>query len=84
MSALSFRFVFSCLFFFYFFFLYVKLMVFGFFFVEYTLRSPFQTRTRKPRKPKEVKTAITKEIIEENESSGEESKKLKTKVDKVS
>ncbi|XP_043686064.1 chromodomain-helicase-DNA-binding protein 1 isoform X2 [Vespula pensylvanica] len=41
------------------------------------------TRARKPRKPKEVKTAITKEIIEENESSGEESKKLKTKIDKI-
>ncbi|XP_024942865.1 chromodomain-helicase-DNA-binding protein 1 isoform X3 [Cephus cinctus] len=40
------------------------------------------TRTRKPRKPKEVKTAITKEIIEDNDSSGDESKKSKPKVDK--
>ncbi|CAK9826197.1 Chromodomain-helicase-DNA-binding protein 1 [Anthophora retusa] len=42
----------------------------------------FKTKARKPRKPKEVKTAITKEIIEENDSSGEESNKSKSKVDK--
>ncbi|XP_066591256.1 chromodomain-helicase-DNA-binding protein 1 isoform X2 [Prorops nasuta] len=40
-------------------------------------------RGRKPRKPKEVKTAITKEIIEENDSSGDENKKPKIKVEKV-
>ncbi|XP_046601523.1 chromodomain-helicase-DNA-binding protein 1 isoform X1 [Neodiprion lecontei] len=40
------------------------------------------TRTRKPRKPKEVKTVITKEIVEENDSSGDENKKLKLKLDK--
>jgi len=38
---------------------------------------------RKPRKPKEVKTAITKEIIEDNDSSGDENKKSKSKVDRV-
>lgn len=42
----------------------------------------FQTRTRKPRKPKETKV-MTKEIIEENDSSGDENKKTKPKVDKV-
>ncbi|KAK0173779.1 hypothetical protein PV328_006926 [Microctonus aethiopoides] len=41
------------------------------------------TRMRKPRKPKEIKTAITKEIVEENDSSGDENKKPKVKVDKV-
>ncbi|XP_076676653.1 chromodomain-helicase-DNA-binding protein 1 isoform X2 [Andrena cerasifolii] len=40
-------------------------------------------KVRKPRKPKEVKTAITKEIIEENDSSGDESGKTKTKVEKL-
>lgn len=40
------------------------------------------TKARKPRKPKEVKSAITKEIIEENDSSGEESSKSKNKLDK--
>ncbi|XP_053972660.1 chromodomain-helicase-DNA-binding protein 1 isoform X3 [Hylaeus volcanicus] len=40
------------------------------------------TKTRKPRKPKEVKTAITKEIIEENDSSGDENSKSKPKVEK--
>ncbi|KAG7198230.1 hypothetical protein KM043_005637 [Ampulex compressa] len=40
------------------------------------------TRTRKPRKPKEVKTAITKEIIEDNDSSGDENSKTKPKVEK--
>lgn len=39
---------------------------------------------RKPRKPKEMKTAITKEIIEDNDSSGDENKKSKSKIDKVS
>ncbi|XP_076760989.1 chromodomain-helicase-DNA-binding protein 1 isoform X3 [Xylocopa sonorina] len=39
------------------------------------------TKARKPRKPKEVKNVITKEIIEENDSSGEESKS-KLKVEK--
>lgn len=39
---------------------------------------------RKPRKPKEIKTAITKEIIEDNDSSGDENKKSKSKIDKVS
>jgi len=38
---------------------------------------------RKPRKPKEVK-AITKEIVEDNDSSGDENKKSKSKIDKVS
>lgn len=42
----------------------------------------FQTRARKPRKPKELKV-ITKEIVEENDSSGDENKKPKPKVDKV-
>ncbi|XP_068971300.1 chromodomain-helicase-DNA-binding protein 1 isoform X2 [Bombus flavifrons] len=42
------------------------------------------TKARKPRKPKETKTAITKEIIEENDSSGEESNKSKSKVEKPS
>ncbi|OAD56154.1 Chromodomain-helicase-DNA-binding protein 1 [Eufriesea mexicana] len=42
----------------------------------------YKTKARKPRKPKEVKTAITKEIIEENDSSGEESNKSKLKVEK--
>jgi hypothetical protein len=36
---------------------------------------------RKPRKPKE---AITKEIVEDNDSSGDENKKSKSKADKVS
>ncbi|XP_012264191.2 chromodomain-helicase-DNA-binding protein 1 isoform X1 [Athalia rosae] len=40
------------------------------------------TRTRKPRKPKESKAIITKEIVEENDSSGDENKKAKLKVDK--
>ncbi|RLU23404.1 hypothetical protein DMN91_003608 [Ooceraea biroi] len=39
------------------------------------------TRMRKPRKPKEMKTAITKEIVEDD-SSGDENKKPKSKVDK--
>lgn len=39
---------------------------------------------RKPRKPKEMKMAITKEIIEDNDSSGDENKKSKSKIDKVS
>lgn len=39
------------------------------------------TRVRKPRKPKEVKTAITKEIIEDD-SSADENKKPKPKVEK--
>ncbi|KAH0948725.1 hypothetical protein HN011_010172 [Eciton burchellii] len=38
-------------------------------------------RMRKPRKPKEVKT-ITKEIVEDNDSSGDENKKSKSKVDR--
>jgi len=38
---------------------------------------------RKPRKPKETKTAITKEIIEDNDSSGDENKKSKSRTDKV-
>ncbi|KAL6265265.1 hypothetical protein P5V15_002045 [Pogonomyrmex californicus] len=38
-------------------------------------------RIRKPRKPKE-KTAITKEIVEDNDSSGDENKKSKSRVDK--
>ncbi|XP_012175740.2 chromodomain-helicase-DNA-binding protein 1 isoform X2 [Bombus terrestris] len=42
------------------------------------------TKARKPRKPKETKTAITKEIIEENDSSGGESNKSKSKVEKPS
>lgn len=37
---------------------------------------------RKPRKPKELKV-ITKEIVEDNDSSGDENKKPKPKVDKV-
>ncbi|XP_012220064.1 chromodomain-helicase-DNA-binding protein 1 isoform X2 [Linepithema humile] len=37
------------------------------------------TRLRKPRKPKE---AITKEIVEDNDSSGDENKKSKSKADK--
>ncbi|XP_033342117.2 chromodomain-helicase-DNA-binding protein 1 isoform X1 [Megalopta genalis] len=40
------------------------------------------TKTRKPRKPKEVKSAITKEIVEENDSSGDENNKTKSKVEK--
>ncbi|XP_011308420.1 chromodomain-helicase-DNA-binding protein 1 isoform X2 [Fopius arisanus] len=40
------------------------------------------TRTRKPRKPKEPKVALTKEIVEDNDSSGDENKKPKSKVDK--
>ncbi|XP_031835828.1 chromodomain-helicase-DNA-binding protein 1 isoform X4 [Nomia melanderi] len=40
------------------------------------------TKARKPRKAKEVKSAITKEIIEENDSSGDESSKAKSKVEK--
>ncbi|XP_078049709.1 chromodomain-helicase-DNA-binding protein 1 isoform X3 [Augochlora pura] len=40
------------------------------------------TKTRKPRKPKEVKSAITKEIVEENDSSGDESNKAKSKMEK--
>lgn len=43
----------------------------------------FQTRIRKPRKPREMKNAITKEIVEENDSS-DENKKPKPKADKVS
>jgi len=39
---------------------------------------------RKPRKPKEIKTVITKEIIEDNDSSGDENKKSKSKIDRVS
>lgn len=39
---------------------------------------------RKPRKPKEMKTAITKEIVEDNDTSGDETKKSKSKNDKVS
>lgn len=39
---------------------------------------------RKPRKPKEIKTAITKEIVEDNDTSGDETKKSKSKNDKVS
>ncbi|XP_029169357.1 chromodomain-helicase-DNA-binding protein 1 isoform X7 [Nylanderia fulva] len=42
----------------------------------------FQTRIRKPRKPKEIKTAITKEIVEDNDTSGDETKKSKSKNDK--
>ncbi|XP_061927024.1 chromodomain-helicase-DNA-binding protein 1 isoform X1 [Apis cerana] len=41
------------------------------------------TKARKPRKPKEAKPAITKEIIEENDSSGEESNKSKSKIEKL-
>ncbi|XP_043508233.1 chromodomain-helicase-DNA-binding protein 1 [Frieseomelitta varia] len=41
-------------------------------------------KARKPRKPKETKTAITKEIIEENDSSAEESNKSKSKIEKPS
>ncbi|XP_076641025.1 chromodomain-helicase-DNA-binding protein 1 isoform X4 [Halictus rubicundus] len=40
------------------------------------------TKTRKPRKPKEIKSAITKEIVEENDSSGDESSKAKSKAEK--
>ncbi|XP_043280167.1 chromodomain-helicase-DNA-binding protein 1 isoform X2 [Venturia canescens] len=41
------------------------------------------TRMRKPRKPKEIKSAITKEIIvEEDSSGGDESKKPKAKLEK--
>ncbi|CAD1468457.1 unnamed protein product, partial [Heterotrigona itama] len=40
-------------------------------------------KARKPRKPKETKTAITKEIVEENDSSTEESKS-KSKIEKPS
>lgn len=40
------------------------------------------TRTRKPRKPKDTKIAITKEIIEDNDSSGDENKKPKPKIEK--
>ncbi|XP_076276684.1 chromodomain-helicase-DNA-binding protein 1 isoform X4 [Lasioglossum baleicum] len=40
------------------------------------------TKTRKPRKPKEIKSAITKEIVEENDSSGDESSKAKSKIEK--
>ncbi|XP_026669503.1 chromodomain-helicase-DNA-binding protein 1 isoform X2 [Ceratina calcarata] len=40
------------------------------------------TKVRKPRKPKEAKAAITKEIIEENDTSGEENGKSRTKVEK--
>ncbi|XP_070171806.1 chromodomain-helicase-DNA-binding protein 1 isoform X3 [Polyergus mexicanus] len=40
------------------------------------------TRMRKPRKPKEMKTAITKEIVEDNDTSGDETKKSKSKNDK--
>lgn len=39
---------------------------------------------RKPRRVKDTKTAITKEIIEENDSSADENKKAKSKMDKVS
>lgn len=39
---------------------------------------------RKPRKPKETKTAITKEIGEDKDISGDETKKSKYKNDKVS
>ncbi|XP_014204371.1 chromodomain-helicase-DNA-binding protein 1 isoform X2 [Copidosoma floridanum] len=39
------------------------------------------TKQRKPRKAKDIKSAITKEIIEENESSGDE-KKIKPKIEK--
>ncbi|XP_014471467.1 PREDICTED: chromodomain-helicase-DNA-binding protein 1 isoform X3 [Dinoponera quadriceps] len=39
------------------------------------------TRARKPRKPKEMKI-MTKEIVEDNDSSGDENKKPKPKVDK--
>lgn len=39
---------------------------------------------RKPRKTKEMKTAITKEIVEDNDTSGDETKKSKSKNDKVS
>lgn len=38
---------------------------------------------RKPRKTKEMKTAITKEIVEDNDSSGDENKKSKSRIDKV-
>lgn len=31
-----------------------------------------------------MKTAITKEIVEDNDSSGDENKKSKSKIDKVS
>ncbi|KOX73790.1 Chromodomain-helicase-DNA-binding protein 1 [Melipona quadrifasciata] len=44
----------------------------------------FKIKARKPRKPKETKTAITKEIIEENDSSAEESNKSKSKIEKPS
>ncbi|XP_036148623.1 chromodomain-helicase-DNA-binding protein 1 isoform X3 [Monomorium pharaonis] len=39
-------------------------------------------RMRKPRKPKEMKAAITKEIVEDNDSSGDENKKSKSRIDK--
>lgn len=39
---------------------------------------------RKPRKTKETKAAITKEIVEDNDSSGDENKKSKSRIDKVS
>lgn len=39
---------------------------------------------RKPRKTKEMKAAITKEIVEDNDSSGDENKKSKSRIDKVS
>ncbi|XP_018355978.1 PREDICTED: chromodomain-helicase-DNA-binding protein 1 isoform X2 [Trachymyrmex septentrionalis] len=47
------------------------------------LETEYKTRMRKPRKPKEVK-AITKEIVEDNDSSGDENKKSKSKIDKSS
>ncbi|XP_011692493.1 PREDICTED: chromodomain-helicase-DNA-binding protein 1 isoform X2 [Wasmannia auropunctata] len=47
------------------------------------LETEYQTRMRKPRKPKEMKTAITKEIVEDNDSSGDENKKSKSRIDKA-
>ena len=42
-----------------------------------------QTRARKPRKTKDITKAITKEIVEDNDSSADENKKPKPKIDKV-
>ncbi|TGZ51023.1 Chromodomain-helicase-DNA-binding protein 1 [Temnothorax longispinosus] len=46
------------------------------------LETEYKTRIRKPRKTKETKTAITKEIVEDNDSSGDENKKSKSRIDK--
>ncbi|XP_070517444.1 chromodomain-helicase-DNA-binding protein 1 isoform X3 [Cardiocondyla obscurior] len=46
------------------------------------LETECKARIRKPRKTKEMKTAITKEIVEDNESSGDENKKSKSRIDK--